>query len=518
MNSSNLLSLSEENARWMVRNMMRTNNLGYRYFNDFSTSIFKALPLTSLSLQSHSTQYSSLVEFALQKHDISTDEYLDDFLGGNRYEKSHDDVCKRLKAKLEEQFGRSCEISINAIVKYASQPLRPLFIKDAFCPDVSINIQDKSFLLFQVHSARESSQKFLESEYETNIKKLGGALVEQLRCLRQIDRDRTILSGFYLPTGHFPGNPIEKVTCEWDEKNLKFNVISKAYARLCHFQLDLVHIYEHQKEIFERVSQMHGVSSNIITLPLTADFLSSFGDGAFQISSGDSFVISTSETIFKRPFFEQERTRLLSFYLLRDFPVLQYSVLPVEIKLVNGIEFFKFNLCHYYPLPRETIRNLFLDDVRRLNWLYGVVRAILELHNHKIAHWDIRLPNICYNSNFDPVLIDLDRSVSSERVSMTLEVELQRFGRDSKMYDIVRKPGVPGTELMYDVDFRQLSIMLLYILDNQEHLDNEDDYNNTPTNLDMSHDFLKKLYNGDGFDEDLFKNFAEDSTIFRLTT
>ena len=41
-------------------------------------------------------------------------------------------------------------------------------------------------------------------------------------------------------------------------------------------------------------------------------------------------------------------------------------------------------------------------------FIVGVVHAIRELHRVNIAHLDIRLENICYDSQ-GPILIDLDR-------------------------------------------------------------------------------------------------------------
>lgn len=39
----------------------------------------------------------------------------------------------------------------------------------------------------------------------------------------------------------------------------------------------------------------------------------------------------------------------------------------------------------------------------------GIVSAVNHLHDHfERAHLDIRLPNICFDGNGKPVLIDLD--------------------------------------------------------------------------------------------------------------
>lgn len=42
----------------------------------------------------------------------------------------------------------------------------------------------------------------------------------------------------------------------------------------------------------------------------------------------------------------------------------------------------------------------------------SVVKAIQELHRFNTAHLDIRLENICFNTNNEAILIDIDRSCS----------------------------------------------------------------------------------------------------------
>jgi len=42
--------------------------------------------------------------------------------------------------------------------------------------------------------------------------------------------------------------------------------------------------------------------------------------------------------------------------------------------------------------------------------LKGLAQAIQEFHQNGFAHQDIRLENVCFNEQYEPVLIDLDRS------------------------------------------------------------------------------------------------------------
>ncbi len=42
----------------------------------------------------------------------------------------------------------------------------------------------------------------------------------------------------------------------------------------------------------------------------------------------------------------------------------------------------------------------------------GIQVALKELHDLHISHNDVRLENLLFNSNHEPILVDLDRAVS----------------------------------------------------------------------------------------------------------
>ena len=70
---------------------------------------------------------------------------------------------------------------------------------------------------------------------------------------------------------------------------------------------------------------------------------------------------------------------------------------------MHGITFFKYEAVHYDPL----------DEDEALSCLFSLVKEVATtieaLHRLGFAHQDVRLPNICFSSQFKPVLIDIDR-------------------------------------------------------------------------------------------------------------
>ena len=131
-----------------------------------------------------------------------------------------------------------------------------------------------------------------------------------------------------------------------------------------------------------------------------------------------------------------------------------------------------------------------------------MVEAIRELHALKIAHFDIRLPNICFKEDDTPVLIDLDRSVTENDFSPRDIGVLRSKYNNSEMYYMNA-----ADDYIYKLDYKQLAIMLLNLVNN----DNNIKYNNEPTNLQSSHPFLQELYKGN-FNEQLFERFLSDPT------
>ena len=125
--------------------------------------------------------------------------------------------------------------------------------------------------------------------------------------------------------------------------------------------------------------------------------------------------------------------------------------------VVNLIETQVRNLCcyTYKLLPHNPLRhNEAKKCVRHL--CIQMCRAIDELHRvPKLAHLDIRLDNVCFDCNFEAVLIDLERA---ERVGR----RLPEYFRDSEscMYD--------RTKTVVEHDWMQLGWMLVWALHKTE--------------------------------------------------
>ena len=72
------------------------------------------------------------------------------------------------------------------------------------------------------------------------------------------------------------------------------------------------------------------------------------------------------------------------------------------------LTFLKYPAGLEEPLHRDQAARC-LDEM-----VLNIASALISLHGAKLAHLDLRLENICFNSDGSVVLIDLDRYENSE--------------------------------------------------------------------------------------------------------
>ena len=89
-----------------------------------------------------------------------------------------------------------------------------------------------------------------------------------------------------------------------------------------------------------------------------------------------------------------------------------------RIKSKTHLNTFDLNVFRYPYLPFSP-----LNRVQASTCLHSLVQgincALIELHECGLAHNDVRLPNVCFNDKYEPVLIDLDRCSKSGKISTT---------------------------------------------------------------------------------------------------
>ena len=128
-----------------------------------------------------------------------------------------------------------------------------------------------------------------------------------------------------------------------------------------------------------------------------------FGSGALQKPSNSSILVNCNSTWYKYPISVDERDTLKEFIQVTDNP----HKISFRTEKKGRLSFFKYDAVKYDPLTDE-------EAHRCLKGLMSNLHVAIEAyHSDSWAHVDIRLENVCFNSNFEPVLIDLDRSINT---------------------------------------------------------------------------------------------------------
>lgn len=148
--------------------------------------------------------------------------------------------------------------------------------------------------------------------------------------------------------------------------------------------------------------------------------------------------------------------------------------------------FFVFPL---YSLPKS-IQQIQANIVP---FVGGVVSALKELHAMGRAHLDIKRDNVCYDSNDQVKLIDLDRSCPINKNPNFLRYE---YG-NSVMYNFPKH-----FHSVENVDWRQLGIMICHTINN---IDGKKYHITEPV---ANHPFLDKLCNDGVYDESSYTTWV----------
>ena len=106
--------------------------------------------------------------------------------------------------------------------------------------------------------------------------------------------------------------------------------------------------------------------------------------------------------------------------------------------------FFFYPKVDFNPMSRDEAKYCLRDLVQ------NICKCLEDLHKFGYAQRDVRLPNICFDANHCPVLIDLDFCCPVD--------ELRYVGSDSVLYKF--KEGWNSR----NADFMQLGWLVLWVL------------------------------------------------------
>ena len=179
------------------------------------------------------------------------------------------------------------------------------------------------------------------------------------------------------------------------------------------------------------------------------------GKEGHQIECQHHVVVKSIDGyIYKLLYEAEEKDNFL--FLMQKKTALKNVIYPEKLHLPNHtIVLQKYRCSKFGPLNQAEARKCLRS------FIVGAKSALDELHGIGLSHNDIRLPNFCFNANFEVILIDLDR------VCLI-----------GKLYPMFYKEEKEGRSCMYKVDSRcyngkhtdlmQLGLLVAWVLEPEE--------------------------------------------------
>ena len=276
------------------------------------------------------------------------------------------------------------------------------------------------------------------SPFAATVRKTILGVADQLRLYRTYDASITRCVGFAFP-----------------KKDLKQCVVIVAvtWEKLC-FRYTLTPIEEIETvrgtiEYELRAATKSAPSPSLnqelrFLVPLSQEDLRLFGDGAtgspVQLPSRASTLVRHGMDYFKSPAMLGEAWQL---------EVLQHDLIPRALPIiklqrmwVEDAIYYKYRGIPNDPLTRSEAQSCLYDLVQKL------VQVIEFFHQNGWSHQDIRLQNICFDEEYMPVFIDLDRCKKSS---------LKPYAGEGCMYSMRGSAS--------QTDWLQLGLVVCWVLD-----------------------------------------------------
>ena len=278
-------------------------------------------------------------------------------------------------------------------------------------PDISFSLKGdiipESFI--EVHSG----------DFRDTINKALLVATDLLRLRRMFDINRKEITAFAFPKlptyrGSTPTKHnkqcVVQVVVTW--KDLKFQFKEKEFSEAGEVKEAIVSVIQK----FQQLDHANECKARVI-IRLSAAELQLFGQSATQYPSRQAVLVKAGGHFYKSPVSTLEMSTLQTTVLvIEKVALLQAQRLcasPV-IHLEECSVLATDQSLRYYKYPCVSYDPLHVEQAKRClsRFFFEVLEALNFLHqDYNLAHMDVRLENICFNENFKPVLIDLDRAV-----------------------------------------------------------------------------------------------------------
>ena len=313
---------------------------------------------------------------------------------------SNEDLARKI---IKEYLGPAYEYQKNVVPKIGEisvSELKECYISKNNRGDVLVSYQGSHVLYVEVHSS---------STYDCTARKTVFLLMECLRLLKAFGVEQPKMDAFVFPRKKCP-RCVVRLSMEYSPDLVQFQ-----YSFRC------LQISEISSELRSAVESNTAVCRNLARQPeldyilwLTVEERKKWGTELYNAKSKFGILLMNDSICFKKPIISE------SFYKLRSISQIQH--MPAYSPVIPPL-FVKYNKIRYDPLNYEEGRKCSYELVIKVN------EVIQSIHFHAgYMHNDLRLPNICFDENFNPVLIDLD--FYTVYIQSTVDEDMKRFATE----------------------------------------------------------------------------------------
>ena len=271
--------------------------------------------------------------------------------------------------------------------------------------DVLVSFEGSNVLLVEVHSSTK--------EYDSTARKTVYLTMEILRMFKAFGVMQPTIDAFVFPRKEC-ARCVIKVNMIYDPNTITFQ-----YSIMClplhEVSAALVCAVHSNKVGCQHLTEQPELN---YTIWLMKEERRKWGQDFSLVKSGFGILLMNDTHCLKKPIYSASFTTLA---LLAVSACKANSYIP-DYKTMLPSCFVQYNRVQHDPLNYQEARSCSLELTRKV---YEVIRS---LHDYGFMHKDLRLPNICFNVHFEPVLIDLDFSNIYRGVGD--DEDMQMFGNE----------------------------------------------------------------------------------------
>lgn len=310
-----------------------------------------------------------------------------------------------------------CQYHINTILKVKNMSISVIpacyFNAKKNKGDVVVCKNNTTLLYVEVHSG-QGADTFVQTTRKTIL-----CLLSYLRLLKAFSCVEPEISAFVFPRNEVR-QCVVRVKMQYIANSVKF-----AYSLNC------LNLDEVGRELVDALLTNKMVCQNLDPHP-NFNYIVFLSDQEIEgkwkrqgyklHKSKFGILLMNENKCLKKPLYKSHYSRIEILYLRNTIKPGSIHHIPTYSLVKDG--FFTYDKVPHDPLSLGEAKLCSCKLVKKVH------QIIQDLHNEGIMHHDLRLPNICFDATFNPVLIDLEFSEDFEPEFSDCDMEM--FGEELK--------------------------------------------------------------------------------------